>query len=313
MWRSGTSLVHALLNRHPQVALMYEAEPLELWPRRAGFFPARDWPQRLEFYNQTFTRHKLDPQRFAAIPPGREDARALYREYARARGAAIMGEKAPSYYARLPRLGKMFPEAQFLVVWREPIDCCRSAARAARQNRFFAQRGMLPRMLLGAETLARGVEELSRQKRNVCQVVYDELVKNPEGELRRVCDFLKIPFVPAMLDLKSADTSSVPSGEHHEGVRSGVIGKAAAFDEILPAALVAKGRRYANLWQKKFSGLGFARALAAPAATGPGVAERFTDGCASVSWRLVNALKHSLFRHIPLSWWARLRSRPRGQ
>lgn len=306
-------MIHALLNRHPQVALMYEAEPLELWPGGGGLFPKHDWPQRLEFYNQTFTRHKLDAQRFVSVRPGPDGARALYREYARGRNPVIIGEKAPSYHTRLPMLAKSFPEARFLIVWRDPMDCCRSATRAAHKNRFFAQRGILPRMLLGSETFARGVEELLAEKRDVCEVVYNELVKNPERELRRVCNFLKIPFVPEMLDLKSADTSSVPSGEHHVGVRSGVIGKAAGIEEVLPAGFVAKGRRYAHLWQKRFSRLGFARALTESSAAGPGAAERFTDNCARLLEQSVNAFKHFLFRRIPLSWWARLRYRPSGQ
>lgn len=314
MWRSGTSLVHALLNRHPQVALMYEAEPFELWPRRSATSSGKDWPQRLEFFNQTFTRHNLKPESFSSKPPGCEGALALYSEYAHERGATIMGEKAPSYYARLPMLGTLFPDAQFLIIWREPIECCRSALRAARGNRFFAQRGMIQRMLLGADALADGVEWLGREKRNVWEVVYDEVVKDPERELRRVCEFLKIPFVPSMLDLKSADVSSVPSGEHHAGVRSGVIGKAAGANEILPPAFVAKGRRYAKFWRERYSQLGFARALdVQPDIRAPGVVERLTDRGARVFWRSIDGLKRFLFRRIPLSLWARLRSStPRG-
>ena len=315
MWRSGTSLLHSLVNRHPQVALLYEAEPLTLWPRRGGYVRSRDWPRRLEFYNQTFTRHDLDENQFVSKPPGREGALSLYREYAHVRGATVMGEKAPSYYTQLPVLAKLFPDAHFLIVWRDPIECCRSAARAALGNRFFSQRGMTQQMLLGAEVFAQGVESLLREKRNVCEVVYDELVENPERELRRICGFLKIPFAPVMLDLKSADVSSVPSGEHHAGVRSGIIGKTASDDEILPAAFVAKGRRYTNLWRGKFSNLGFARALEAQSDAGtPGAVEQFTDRCARISWGGIDAVKHLLFRHIPLSFWARLRSStPRAQ
>lgn len=315
MWRSGTSLVHALLNRHPQVALMYETEPLELWPRRASTGRSRDWPERLEFFNQTFTRHELKQEPFTSVPPGRDGALALYGEYARKRGAAIMGEKAPSYYARLPMLGTFFPDAQFLLIWRDPVECCRSALRAAKGNRFFAQRGITERIFLGAETLAQGVEWLLREKRSVCEVVYDEVVENPERELRRVCEFLKIPFDPAMLDLKSADVSSVPSGEHHAGVRSGVIGKAADAGEILPAPFVAKGRRYAKLWRERYAQLGFARALDVQAdAAGPGAAERFSDSCVRIFWSCASGFKRFLFRRIPLSLWARLRSStPRPQ
>jgi len=311
LWRSGTSLIHALLNRHPEVALMYEAEPMELWPRSSGLFPRKNWPQRLEFFNQTFTRHQLDPRAFAETLPGLDGALALYREYARARGARIIGEKAPSYHTQLPSLGRLFPEAQFLIIWRDPLPCCRSAARAAQQNRFFAQRGMMQRMFFGAETLALGVEELLREKRNVCEVVYDELVSQPERELRRVCEFLKIPFEPTMLDLKSADVSSVPAGEHHGGVRSGVIIKKEHGEEILPVNFVAKGRRYAQFWRARFANLGFARALPKTEMRGPGAGEKLMDGCTKFFWRAVDGFKKFLFRQIPISWWKKLRSRPR--
>ena len=158
---------------------------------------------------------------------------------------------------------------------------------------------MSRRMLFGAEVFAHGVEKLLRRKRKVCEVVYNDLIKNPEAELRRVCDFLKIEFVPEMLDLKSADISSVPSGEHHLGVRSGVIARAADANEILSPAFVAKAGRYAKLWQKKFSQLGFARALAIPSETEPGIAERFTDTCLITYGRSKVAVKNFLFRHIP--------------
>ena len=32
MWRSGTSLLYALLNQHPQIGLMYESDMLTLAP-----------------------------------------------------------------------------------------------------------------------------------------------------------------------------------------------------------------------------------------------------------------------------------------
>lgn len=314
IWRSGTSLVHALFNRHPEVALMYEAEPLVLWPRRMATIRPGNWPQRLEFYNQTFTRHDLQPERFTPKTPGPEGALALYREYARRRGAIIMGEKAPSYYTRLQMLGNAFPNAQFLIVWRDPLECCRSALRAARTNRFFAQRGMIQRMLLETETFARGVEELSKENKNVCEVVYDELVENPERELRRICGFLNIHFEPAMLDLKSADVSNVPIGEHHAGVRSGVIAKAASVDENLPPAFVAKGQRYAKLWREKYSRSGFARVLTTNQGINPpGAIEQLADRCVRLLWRCVDSVKLFIFRRIPLSAWARLRSAtPRG-
>jgi hypothetical protein len=288
---------------------MYEAELMDFWPCRALAVRSRGWPRRLEFFNQTLTRHGLKEENFSASKPGREGALALYRQYALPRGATIMGEKAPAYYARLPMLGKTFPEARFLIIWRDPAECCRSAARAGRNNRFFAQRGMMTRMLLGSETLAEGVEWLLREKRSVHEVVYNELVENPEGELRRACRFLAIPFVPEMLDLGTADLSSLPSGEHHAGVRAGGIRKSHESDDALPAAFLTKCRGYAKLWQKRFSQLGFARALVPePESVEPTLAARLADRCACLLWRLVDWAKQFLFRNIPLSCWSWLRS-----
>src|SRR5271168_3122101 len=110
LWRSGTSLVHALLNRHPRVRLMYEAEPFDLWPRKPEAIWPRDWPQRLEFYNQTISRHQLRAADLGVNVPGREAALGLYRAFGEQSGASVIGEKAPAYHACLPEIARVFPE-----------------------------------------------------------------------------------------------------------------------------------------------------------------------------------------------------------
>jgi hypothetical protein len=315
IWRSGTSLLQALLQRHPQVALMYEAEPFSLWPQDARAIWPADWPQRLECYNQTLTRHHLDASALPAPAPARDAALALFRAFAAQRGATIIGDKAPAYHQCLAGVAKVFPEARFIVIWRDPLDCCRSAARAGRKNRFFATRGIMTRMLFGAESLARGVERLQRQGAPVHEVVYGEFVADPESHLRRICEFIHIPFDARMLDLKGADLSVLPSGEHHDKIRSGRIEQTARSDDPLPPAFTAKGRRYAALWSGQFAHLGFCRALAAKPEEGPpGWAERCMDHTANSMWRLLDALKNPVFRVVPLSWWRRIRAAtPRGQ
>ena len=59
MWRSGTSLFYALLNQHPEIALLYEDDLPLLWPLFVGGRAKYDWPERWEFWNQSLTRHKL--------------------------------------------------------------------------------------------------------------------------------------------------------------------------------------------------------------------------------------------------------------
>jgi hypothetical protein len=309
LWRSGTSLVHALLNQHPRVRLMYEAEPFDLWPRAPGAVWPADWAQRLEFFNQTLSRHQLSPPDLPLRVPAREAALSLYRTFGEQRGAVIIGEKAPAYHAYLPEIGGIFPEARFVIIWRDPLACCRSAARAAHQNRFFAHPGMMSRILSGAETMARGVEQLQRNRVRVHEVVYPEFVGAPEDHLRRICDFAEIPFDPKMLNLKDADVSVLPGGEHHLGVRSGVIAASQKQDDPLPAAFTAKAARYGALWREQFAHLGFARALEAKTQTiKPGRAEQWSDRRKNSARRMADNLKRRLFRRLPLNWWGRLRS-----
>src|SRR5215472_3100176 len=90
LWRSGTSLVHALLNQHPQVRLMYEAEPFDLWPRLPDAVWPGDWPRRLEFYNQTISRHQLTPADLALHKSAREAVVGMYRAFAAQRGATVI-------------------------------------------------------------------------------------------------------------------------------------------------------------------------------------------------------------------------------
>src|SRR5579885_3034446 len=64
MWRSGSSLLYALLNKHPQVGLMYEAD-LSLirtvFRKPKGW---RDWASRWQFWNEALTRHGLNAEDF---------------------------------------------------------------------------------------------------------------------------------------------------------------------------------------------------------------------------------------------------------
>jgi hypothetical protein len=309
VWRSGTSLLHASLQRHPQVALMYEAAPFGLWPRNPDAIWPADWPKRLEFYNQTISRHHLMAAALPSPAPAREAALSLYSAFAAQRGATIIGEKAPAYHTCITGIASVFPEARFLVIWRDPLECCRSAVRAGRKDRFFSQRGMTTRTLFGAEKLARGVEWLQQNGRPVHEILYSEFVASPEGHLRRICEFAGIPFDPRMLDLKSADHSLLPAGEHHDQVRSGRIEPAAGGDDLLPPAFSSKARRYAARWRGQFPHLGFCRAVRPEAGEKtPGLGERSIDHVVSLMWRVFDSLKVMVFRRIPLGWWGRLRS-----
>lgn len=309
VWRSGTSLLYTLLQNHPRIALTYEAEPLALFSRTAGAVWPDDWSTRLEFFNRTFSRHRLDTAELPVRKGARESMLKLFAAWATRKDATIMGGKSPSYHRFLVDVARIFPEADFIIIWRDPLDICRSVMNAGRNDRFFRRKGILREVLFGSERMAKGVRNLRSAGRRVHEVVYEELICTPEAELRKICAFAGLEFDPQMLDLKSADQSMLPPGEHHTRVRSGVVQPTRGRTGTLPAKFITKSTRYLALWRKGYSDLAFARVLPELSVTGhPGHLEKLADAGIYRGLLLWVDLRYLVLRKMPLSVWRRWRT-----
>lgn len=221
MWRSGSSLLYALLNKHPQVNLMYEADLLLLRPvflKPAAF---SDWAERWQFWNQAFERHGLEPQ---DVPAGISDFRAafeaVHQEYARRKGAVIWGDKSPNYYDSLRAMARTFPDAKFIIVWRDPEGTANSILRAAELgNSYFKKKGAVLRGLLGYRVFKKECDWLVAHGKPVCQVSYEDLVSDTAAVMQEVCRFLQIPYTEELSSLQGADRSAIYGGQHHANVK----------------------------------------------------------------------------------------------
>lgn len=253
MWRSGTSLLYALLNLHPQIALMYEGD----LPLLSALFPGgkakRDWVERWEFWNGALSRHQIDmasiPRNVAGLPEAME---LVYRKHA---GLAMWGCKSPNYYDCMVPLAKQFPGARFIVIYRDPTDVCRSIVRAGKKSRWFAKRGLTLRVILGYREMKREAESLARMGASVHELQYEDLVRDPAVALTGICRFLQVPYDARMVALDEADRSAIYNADHHAGVKGKKIAAAGQREEVLSPGLRGKIRRYANLWQEEYGGL----------------------------------------------------------
>jgi hypothetical protein len=253
MWRSGTSLLYTLLNQHPEIALMYEAD-LPLLPELFRNSGSPDWLERWEFWNSALTRHRIDRRQIrASVPDLRSAAEFVWKRYA---GDAIWGEKSPNYYDSLQWLAREFPGARFVVIWRNPADICRSIIRAAQAgSSFFAKRGIAHRALIGTRRLRSECEALHRNGIPLYQIQYEEMIKDPVRVLCGVCDFLGIPFDLQMASLEGADRTAIYEADHHAGVKSTTIRPKNGMgrEEVLPLPLKSKIERYIAYWQEEFN------------------------------------------------------------
>lgn len=308
MWRSGTSLLYALLNQHPQIGLMYESDlpllhSLFLLPRKSSW-----WLNKVDSWNGALTRHKIDA---TAIPENISDLpgafSAVAQQYAMKKGATVWGCKSPSYYDYMTELANWFPRAKFIVIWRDPADVCRSIVRAAEKSPWFARPGMDLRALLGYRRMKKEADELMRRGAAIHQLQYDDLVRDPEAALTSICEFIGVPFEPRMTSLEGADRSAIYNGEHHSMVKSSSIEAKRNRPEVLSPALKSKVERYVVFWRKQSGGNWPVKAAVTDGTKAASLVERTADRIRHGALRTFDCIVPLLYSFVPVSVWLKYR------
>jgi hypothetical protein len=299
--RSGTSLLYSLVNQHPLVSLMYECNA---WDFPDGFGAARfrgNWLERLEFYCRTLSRHRL---MLGQSLRGLEQVQTpddLYRCFSQAKDAKLWGEKSPMYCTQLAPLARRYPNASFILIWRDPVEIYRSVTSAGKKARFFRRRAMMYRLIYGHEQMIRQAAELERNGARIHHVTYAALVDQPEQVCRGICQFLNLEFDPKMLDLVHADFSALDHAPHHEHLRRGVIKRREFKGEHLPLVAVAKLQRFRARWDR-LTQVWTGRQIPAPAAPEPSLLERLYHRLTGAVLFKLHNIKRLLFEFLPLPW-----------
>ncbi|HTU42214.1 MAG TPA: sulfotransferase [Candidatus Aquilonibacter sp.] len=302
MWRSGTSLLYSLLNQHPQIGLMYEADLFLLRSLFAGKGSKRDWLGRWEFWNSALSRHDIPTDRIPeAVPDLPAAARAVWREYAGT--SLVMGEKSPNYYDCLQTLSQEFPDARFLIIWRDPADICRSMVQARASASFFSKPGILHRAIIGYHKLKRECDALERRGVPLHQIQYEEMVAAPGEVMTGVCEFLGIPFDPRMTSLQGSDRSAIYEGSHHNHVKGEKIINARDRQGVLASNVARKIERYVSYWREEYKGAWPRFPQDARRDCGhPGKVERFLDEQLFRSLRILDKFTAFVYCYAPYSW-----------
>jgi hypothetical protein len=207
--RSGTTLLRAIFDSHPDLAVPDEvsfvvrlARPHHArrygWPRR---FDA-DACAALIAGNGSYRRWGLpaDEARAAlAAPPapsGFPDAvRRAYAGWARHRGKPRYADKTPMHVLHLPRLARMFPEARFVHLVRDGRDVALSYRSVDWGPRTVEEAARLWRRRVAAGRRAGRRLGPGRYR----EVRYEELVAEPERVVRELCAFLDLAWDDALL------------------------------------------------------------------------------------------------------------------
>ena len=300
VFRSGTSLLCSLLNQNPGIALMYECD---VWNFPRPLLEARfqrDWAERIEFYNQALSRHRLVSEYdFSPLKKIRAPS-DLYHAFGALKGAAVAGEKSPFYCDRLRQLHTHYPQASFILVWRNPTEIYRSVLKAGQTSRFFGRPGMLSRMIYHQEQSIRQAAQIEAKGARVFRVDYADIVEHTEQVCRDISAFLGVPFDVRMMELNKADLSTIYQAPHHAYLRRGIIERQKYDQELVSPAVAKKLERYRCRWEKLQAG--WLKPSAGPDQRGPGPLEFIYHNLAGRLLTYYDATVRAGFEFLPLNW-----------
>lgn len=209
MPRSGTKLLRTLLNEHGHIAIPeVETHFIPYWFKNWQLYGDLSHPDAFsKFYNQAinlpyfkYLSEYKDIIKEQDWYDGCSDYslsdvfEVLIRHDADLPGDSnlLWGDKTPSYIIHMPLLKELFPKARFIHIVRDVRDYCLSSKQAWGKNMY------------------RAAQSWSERVRQACEygvylgddyllIKYENLLIQPETELRKICTHLDVLFESKML------------------------------------------------------------------------------------------------------------------
>lgn len=193
--RSGSTLCQRILAAHPAVATASETHMLLPY-----FYSLRERGVYSE-YAHHITSWAI--QDFAKELPGgvddylaeiRELALRLYTRAARGQGRYFL-DKAAKYHLIVEDIIRLFPEAKFIFLWRNPLAVISSLMESWEGGRWNVYHYEISLY----QGLANLVAAYQAHAGGVCAIRYEDAVTTPESVWPGVFDYLELDYNPSIL------------------------------------------------------------------------------------------------------------------
>jgi len=212
--RSGTTLGYALLASHSRISMVRRTNMFRWFHGKFGNLAD---PANFERCLETMLRYR----RLEVLGPDEERIRRefregppsygrlfelLHRHRAEAVGKPRWGDKSLHGEHDADQIFAEFPDARIIHMVRDPRD--RQASVGRRPGRTPKHIGNVTAQWLASTR--RGTANQARHPDSYLMVRYEDLASSPEPTLRRICEFIREDFEPAMLTMEGAP-------DHEEG------------------------------------------------------------------------------------------------
>lgn len=237
--RSGTTLLREILNRHPELAVCGETNFFHRIYMRRRFFgdlaDPRNRARAVDAYLATHVarRLRMEPEMLRErlmreALSCREFFVTLMSTFADLNGKKYGGEKTPWHSLYAKTLLEWFPSCSIIHLVRDPRDAVASLITMPWESRS---------VLAGARVWQRfnAASRTASRAGNYLQLKYEDLVSEPEQELRRLCEHIGLEWSTEMMQPPDDATEVLWwSRRAHRGITS---------------ARIASWRRHLRPWQ----------------------------------------------------------------
>jgi hypothetical protein len=224
--RSGTTLLHRIVDAHPEIAITSEMHWISHY---VNFFKNQNRLVTPEVVSE-LTGHK----RFAQFEIPREQFEGLlgsgepvpyptflnrvFGLYGKVKNKPLVGNKTPAYVRSIPTFHALFPEARFVHIIRDGRDVCLSilnwkkGERTAGRFATWEEDPVSTTALWWKWNVTLGREDGAPLGSDLYhEVRYEALVSEPAKECEKLCSFLDLPYDDAMLRFHEGRERTQPS------------------------------------------------------------------------------------------------------
>ncbi|MEP5568777.1 MAG: sulfotransferase [Halioglobus sp.] len=213
--RSGSTMLQHLLGSAPEIGTL--GEPWFLLPLLGGTDPSLVSAK----YDTALAEDAMGEFRKSVVNKAVfEDAKVaymdtVYREALTATGTMFFLDKTPRYIYVIDEIIRLYPEAKFIFLARNPASIISSYATTWCNGSFKTLLKSEEMMFDITNGLARLAKAIISHKRNATLVQYENLVSHPETEMKRIFNFLGVatPINPSEYN-KSETAKTFTFGDH---------------------------------------------------------------------------------------------------
>lgn len=214
--RSGTTLLTVILSRHSQIASTPEThffdQVCDYQAQRLAQLPLDEQVRRMLAETRLSDLDLTTEQVLAAVgddPPSMcRLFRAMLELYAQHRGKPIICEKTPNHVRYVPQILAWYPKARIILLVRDGRDVILSEMPG-----YNIRSPLWNRSVRWARSIGRVNRALKRFGDRVHILRYEDVLQEPEEQMRRTCEYLGLAYEPTMLSPDSDSHDAIPDAE----------------------------------------------------------------------------------------------------